>query len=97
MLSVYVNLKEGEKPAEHPELLAGSVGLFGVSEASESDGKHGGQGLNFILDITKNVDALHVNNALDVNSLQIRIVPHRAVPDKAEITVGRVSIYRDGV
>ena len=97
VLSVYVNLKENEKPADHPELLAGSVGLFGITEASEPDGKHGGEGLNFVLDITKIADSLHLNNALDVNSLQVRIVPHRAVPDKAEITVGRVSIYRDGI
>jgi tyrosinase len=72
------------------------VGLFGVSAASDSDGGHGGEGLNFVLDITKIVDSLHLTNSLDVNSLPVRIVPHRAVPDKAEISVGRVSIYREG-
>jgi tyrosinase len=96
VLSVYINLPDGAKPGDHPELLAGSVGLFGMRRASVKDDKHAGQGMNFVLDITKIVDALHLKNALDVDSLQVRIVPHTKVPDKAEITVGRVSIYRQG-
>jgi tyrosinase len=96
VLSVYINLPEGANPSDHPELLAGSVGLFGLRRASMKDGKHGGGGLNFILEITKIIDALYLDNALDVDSLQVRIVPHRSVPDQAEITVGRVSIYRQG-
>jgi tyrosinase len=96
VLSVYINLPEGANPSDHPELMAGSVGLFGLRNASLTDGKHGGQGLSFVLDITKIVDTLHLDNALDVNSLQVRIVPHQPVPEQAEITVGRVSIYRQG-
>jgi tyrosinase len=96
VLNVYINLPEGAKPSDHPELLAGSVGLFGLRRASLRDSKHAGQGLNFVLDITKIVDALHLKNKLDVDSLHVRILPHQAVPDKAEITVGRVSIYRQG-
>jgi tyrosinase len=96
VLSVYVNLPQGAKPADHPELMAGSVGLFGLSNATSDDGTHGGRGLNFVLEITKIVDAMHLNNALGVDSLQVTIVPHRPVPTAAEITVGRVSIYRQG-
>ena len=43
------------------------------------------------------MDALRLDNALDVDSLQVRIVPHQPVPEQAEITVGRVSIYRQGL
>ena len=96
VLSVYINLPEGAKPGDHPELLAGSVGLFGLRSASLKDSKHAGQGLNFVLEITKIVDALHLNNALDVESLKVTIVPHQAVPEASQITVGRVSIYRQG-
>jgi tyrosinase len=96
VLSVYVNLPEGAKPADHPELMAGSVGLFGLSNATSDEGAHGGRGLNFVLEITKIVDALHLNNALGVDSLHVTIVPHRPVPSAAQITVGRVSIYRQG-
>jgi tyrosinase len=96
VLNVYVNLPEGANPSDHPELLAGSVGLFGLRRASLKDGKHGGQGLNFILEITHIIDALHLNNALDVDSLNVTIVPHQEVPEESNITVGRVSIYRQG-
>jgi tyrosinase len=96
VLSVYINLPAGAKPGDHPELLAGSVGLFGLRSASVKDGTHAGEGLSFVLDITKITDALHLNNALDVNSLQVTVVPHQAVPEQAQITVGRVSIYRQG-
>lgn len=96
VLSVYINLPEGAKPSDHPELMAGSVGLFGLRNASLKDGEHSGQGLNFVLEITKIVDALHLGNALDVDSLRVTIVPHQEVPDQAQITVGRVSIYRQG-
>jgi tyrosinase len=95
-LSVYINLPDGAKPSDHPELLAGTVGLFGLRSASLKDGKHAGQGLNFILDITKIVDALHLQNAFDADSLKVALVPRRALPDQAKITVGRISVYREG-
>ncbi|HET9210446.1 MAG TPA: tyrosinase family protein [Thermoanaerobaculia bacterium] len=96
VLNVYVNLPEGAAPGDHPEHLAGSVGLFGLRRASSPDGRHGGQGLNFVLDITDIFDTLHLDNALNVDSLQVKIVPHQPVPEQADITVGRVSIYRQG-
>ena len=96
VLSVYVNLPEGASPADHPELLAGSVGLFGLRRASMEEGAHAGQGLNFVLDITRIVDALHLRDAFDVETLPVRIVPHGPIPEQAQITVGRVSIYRQG-
>jgi tyrosinase len=96
VLSVFINLPPGAKPADHPELLAGSVALFGLREASTTEGVHGGEGLNFVLDISKLVDTLHLQNALNTDSMEVTIVPHRRVPDAAQITVGRVSIYRQG-
>ena len=50
-----------------------------------------------MLDITQIVDTLHLENALDADALTVRIVPHRPIPDQAQITVGRVSIYRQGL
>jgi len=80
----------------HPEHLAGSVGLFGVSKATAPDEEHAGQGLNYTINITDIVDEMHMNNALDVDALQVRIVPLREVPDEAQISIGRISIYREG-
>ncbi len=94
VLSVYINLPEGTKPGEHKELLAGSVGLFGLSGASWVDGEHGGAGLNFVLNITPIVDALHLQNALASNSIDVTISPQQAIRDDADISIDRVSIYR---
>ncbi|HEV2173392.1 MAG TPA: tyrosinase family protein, partial [Nitrospira sp.] len=96
VLSVYINLPDGANPKDHPELLAGSVGLFGLHSASRSEGRHGGRGLSFSLDISRIVDSLHLGNALNVESLPVSIIPHRALPDRARITIGRLSMYRLG-
>lgn len=74
----------------------GTVGLFGLEQASQEDDEHGGGGLNFVFDITRIIDNLFLDNALDLDSLDVRIVPNQPVPDTAEITVGRVSVFRRG-
>jgi tyrosinase len=96
VLAVYLNLTAGANPNDHPELLAGSVGLFGLRGASAPDGRHGGQGLSFTLEITNIVDALHLDNKLNQDSLQVTVIPSRPVPEQAPITIGRISIYRKG-
>jgi len=93
---VYVGLPDGANPADHPERLAGSIALFGVRKASLADGEHAGQGLTFALEITNIVDTLHLNNSLDVDALDVRILPARPVPETAQISIGRVSIFRQG-
>lgn len=94
ILGVYVNLPEGANPADHPELKAGSIGLFGMQQASKKDGKHGGGGLAFSVEITSIVDDLHLGKALDTSSLDVSLVPYRPLTEGADITVGRVSVYR---
>jgi tyrosinase len=93
---VFINLPQGANPAEHPELLAGSVGLFGVREASLADEKHAGQGLTVALEITDIVDSLHLDNALDVDQLSVRLLPANPVHEEDNITIGRVSVFRQG-
>ncbi|MGO9339444.1 MAG: tyrosinase family protein [Terracidiphilus sp.] len=95
-LNVYINLPQGSLPADHPELLAGSVGLFGLHRASLPDGQHAGQGLSFILEITGIVDKLHLDGQLDNDSLSVAVVPYNEVPGQAQLTVGRISVYRQG-
>jgi tyrosinase len=91
---VYVNLPDGADPAAHPELQAGTVSLFGVGKASRHDGTHAGNGINQVLEITKIVDALHLNNALDLDHLNIRFVPRTEIRPEDGISVGRVSVSR---
>lgn len=75
---------------------AGSVALFGVTEASSSNEEHAGAGLNFVLEISSIVDELHLENALNANALDVRIVPVRNVPEEANVTIGRLSVVRQG-
>jgi tyrosinase len=107
---VYIDLPDGADPAEHPERLAGSIALFGVSSASPREDApekarglqaprqsvHGGSGLSYSLEITRIVDALHLENKLDVNKLNVRIVPVRSVPEEDKVSIGRISIHRQG-
>jgi tyrosinase len=91
---VYVGLGPDEDPDSHPELLAGSIAPFGVRKASQPDGEHVGQGLTFVLDITDVVQHLHLNSSFDVDQLPVRLIPLHPVRAGADITVGRISIYR---
>jgi tyrosinase len=96
VLNVYLNVPEGSTPDQHPELRAGTVGLFGLHRASLADGPHAGQGLNFILEITGIVDRLHLEGQLDSDVLRVNIVPYQEIPGQAEIIVGGISVYRQG-
>ena len=96
VLSVYINLPEGDKPGQHPKLHAGSIGLFGLRQASTPEGKHGGKGMTFTLDITKVIDQLHLSQSFNLDTLNVNLVPNRYVPPSTPITVGRISIYRQG-
>jgi tyrosinase len=93
---VYINVPEGDDPAKHPENLAGSITLFGVRKASLVDDKHAGNGLTFVLEITHIIDTLHLAGALKANQLQVRLVPLNPVPEAAQISIGRISVFRQG-
>jgi tyrosinase len=93
---VYVNLPKDAKPEDNPDHLAGVVSLFGVRKATRSDSTHGGNGINESLDITDVIDKLHLNNTLDADHLNIRFVSRTAIRPQDGISVGRVSVYRQG-
>ena len=91
---VYINVPEGADPAQYPDNLAGTIGLFGVRKATVADDKHAGTGLTFVLEITHIIDALHLSGALNAGQLHVRLVPVRPVPEAAKISIGRISVYR---
>jgi tyrosinase len=95
-LRVYVGLADDADPADHPERLAGSVALFGVRKATDSDDEHGGQGLTFVMEITKIVDQMRFEDGFDVDDLEVLIVPFNPVPEAAQVRIGRVSVFRQG-
>jgi tyrosinase len=93
---VYVGVSDDEDASERPERLAGSIAPFGVSQASDFDDEHAGQGLTFVLEITDIVDQLQLESGFDVDDLPVRIVPVRPIGEKAELSIGRISVFRQG-
>ena len=75
---------------------AGDISLFGLRKASMKDSHHGGAGLTVRLDITSIVDQLHLEDNIDINSLDVLIQPSGPTAKNGEVTVDRVSIYRKG-
>ncbi|MGO1543613.1 MAG: tyrosinase family protein [Gulosibacter sp.] len=88
---VYVDVPSDEDPEERPDRLAGTVSLFGVSEASDPDGAHLGSGISQVLEISDIVDAGALE--ADASALDVRFVPANDTVARAEFSVGRVSIY----
>lgn len=95
-LSIYINLPQGSDANDHPELLAGTVALFGLRRASRADGKHLGGGLSFLLDISPIVDQMQAAQTLNTDNVRVTIVPFPPASGADPVTVGRVSIYREG-
>ena len=62
----------------------------------QADDPHGGNGITSVLEITDIVDRLHLDNALDLDRLRISFVPRNDVRPQDNISVGRVSVYREG-
>lgn len=94
--NVYINVPNGEDPAKHPDRLAGSVALFGVRKATLAHTQHAGNGLTFVVEITHVIDTLHLAGALNVSQLHVRLVPLKPVPQAAQISIGRISVFRQG-
>jgi tyrosinase len=92
--NVYINVPEGDDPANHPELKAGSFALLGVRKATMTDAQHAGNGLTFVIEITDVIDRLHLAGALNTNELHVRLVPRQPVSDEAQIRIGRISVFR---
>ncbi len=95
VIDVYVNLPADANPAEHPENRAGTIALFGVRKASQTDQPHGGIGMTRSLEITHVVDALHLGGNLnDLSNLNVRLVPRTPLTKDQNVTVERISVYR---
>jgi tyrosinase len=92
--NVYIAVPDGEDPANYPDHLAGSIALFGVRKASMANDTHAGDGLTFVLEISDIIDRLHLSGALDAGQLHVRLVARKPVPDAAQISIGRISLFR---
>ncbi|PDT21830.1 tyrosinase family protein [Rhizobium hidalgonense] len=94
VLQVFVEFprKDG---AQSIERKVGSVGLFGVTKATEANDGHG-DGLSYVLDITKPYSEVAGSSDIDPATLTVRLLPVAPVHEASEVKVGRISIVRQG-
>jgi len=76
-----------------PGVKAGSIGLFGLTQASSPEGDHAGNGLNKTIEITKAIDAMRLDPA-QAENLDVEIVPRSGVGAGADIKVGQITVHR---
>ena len=94
MLNVYLGLPDGAKPADHPENLGGSIGLYGLRQASEKlENGEGGQGLGFSLDVSQIFKGLRLAGPPAPATIRVTVVPYRPIPEQARITIGKMSFF----
>ncbi|MFC3031177.1 tyrosinase family protein [Pseudoalteromonas fenneropenaei] len=75
------------------EVLLESLGLFGIKDASRRDRAHGGNGLTLVLDVTEELDKLHLNQGIDnLSEVEVVLTPRNG--QNAELSVERISLYR---
>ena len=94
LFQVYVGLPPGAPPEGNPEHLAGTVSLFGASAASDPTDLHAGSGTTHVIEITRIVDRLHLNDSLDGPEIGVDLVPVDEIPEGARVEIGNISIYR---
>jgi len=90
---VYLNIPAGVPPKNHPELLVGTLPMFGVEETSRPDNKHPGNGMNYRLDATAVYARLFTAKDWDPTRLRVTFVPSGLVDWNPSVKVGRVSIF----
>lgn len=95
VLQVYVQFpaKSGTAAIERP---VGSIGLFGVTKATEPEAGHVGNGLSYVLNITKAFSEAASSVDADLSKIGVRLEPVAPVKASAEVKVGRISIVRQG-
>jgi tyrosinase len=99
--AVYLNLPPGADPADHRELYAGLLPMFGVAESTDETREHPANGLHYTLEITDVVRALEAKNAWNPDEMRVTFVPKgarkprlsAAAAASSPVQVGRVSLY----
>jgi hypothetical protein len=89
---VFLNVPTGEDPNKHDDRFVARVAMFGVKQASDPHGLHGGGGQNFAFDITQLYHHLADLGEIDPKNLRVSFVPVSPI-GKPQVTVGRISLY----
>jgi len=93
---VYLNVPEGESPADHLNRRAGTIASFGIPEASRPDAEHGGVGITDVFDVTQVVQTLQDEDDWDRGAVSVMLVPvglEGPAEEGGDVHAGRVSLY----
>ena len=96
---VYVNLPEGAKADNYPELKAGIISSFGIINASQSCQEHPGDGVSYCFEITEIVSFLEPQGLWEPDNFRVSFIPYSTEAERQDISyiqpvnVGRVSLY----
>ena len=88
-----VVLHRPDAPPGSAGVRAGSISLFGLEQASQTEGDHTGNGLNKTLEITKAVDAMKLDPA-QAKTFDVEIIPRSDVRAEDDIKVGQITVHR---
>jgi tyrosinase len=89
---VFLNVPEGDDPNDHEDRFVARVAMFGIKQASDPRGAHGGGGQNFAFDITRLYHHLADQGEIDPKEVRVSFVPVSPIGTPSVI-VGRVSLY----
>ncbi len=90
---IYLNLVDGVAPLAQQDVYAGSLPGFGIREATQPGGAHGGVGKTTVLNITTAVAALQKAGRWDGKTLRITFVTKRAPVPGSELSIGQIGLY----
>jgi tyrosinase len=91
--SAYLDLPPGADLANSDPYYVGLLPMFGVAEASGLDGPHAGNGLTYVLDITKLANHLKAEGRWHEETVTVTLAPEGVLSAKATLRVGRISLY----
>lgn len=89
---VYLNMRQGQEPEKHPELLAFTLSTFGLVESSKSRGHHPGNGLSIVEDVTELLARQTKTGDWNGKTLHVSFVPAPWGAYPISVQVGRVSL-----
>ncbi len=87
---LYVNVPDAD-PSAHDDRYVGRATFFGIDEASDPAGPHGGGGQNMAFDITELYHRLAETGEIAPDNLRVSFVP--VEPDDNQVVVSRVNLY----
>ena len=92
-VSVYLGERPATEAVADEGQLAGTLPMFGVTQASDPAAEHGGSGLSYVLDVTKVVERLQNKGQWDPQKLKVTFVPAGSVDADTDLKVGSVRVH----